>query len=347
MTPAHSLGIFRYCCCLCLCANVGGAASSRPRELVLGVVPSTIPVSGGDPDNGSGGGGGGPGPRTIDERYAEQLPGTGSHAASSSSSSSSSSLAAAKSAKSIGAPLDASDDFYSSGELRVATVSCGWRHTAAVTSCGRVLTWGDGNCGQLGHGTDASDLTPRVVDALWPAHPASAVACGDYHTVVLTRSGNVFTFGDNAYGELGHGGSGAALTVAPATMSTTIASSSSSSSASTTNGGSPMSTAPEHSPKLVRALRSKGVVAVDAGHSHSMAMTSAGEVYAWGRNQYGQLGTGDFVGQALPVLIEALPRCKSIACGGGFSAAVGVDGSLWTWGCDRNGQLGHGVERHS
>ncbi|XP_072201312.1 RCC1 domain-containing protein 1 [Excalfactoria chinensis] len=70
-------------------------------------------------------------------------------------------------------------------EPAVAAVSCGSRHTAAVTRGGELYTWGWGKYGQLGHGDRASCDQPRRVEQLWAEGlQAQEVVCGPWSTYV-------------------------------------------------------------------------------------------------------------------------------------------------------------------
>jgi alpha-tubulin suppressor-like RCC1 family protein len=64
-----------------------------------------------------------------------------------------------------------------------------------VTTLGELFTWGHGNFGQLGHGDFASELVPRRVDAL-DGEWVVAVAASGSHTIVVTRGGSVFGWGN-------------------------------------------------------------------------------------------------------------------------------------------------------
>ncbi|NXC41555.1 RCCD1 protein, partial [Penelope pileata] len=64
----------------------------------------------------------------------------------------------------------------------VSNVSCGSRHTAAVTRDGELYTWGWGKYGQLGHGGRASCDRPRRVGL--PGLRAQEVVCGPWNTYV-------------------------------------------------------------------------------------------------------------------------------------------------------------------
>ncbi|KMS98616.1 hypothetical protein BVRB_3g070590 [Beta vulgaris subsp. vulgaris] len=89
------------------------------------------------------------------------------------------------------------------------------------------------------------------------------------------------------------------------------------------------------------------VVSVSAGHYHSLVVTAEGELWAWGRNNEGQLG-GDLLEPRNlwnePKRVEGLSNVKVQAAfaSGVISVAIGDDGSIWTWGRSKRGQLGHG-----
>jgi alpha-tubulin suppressor-like RCC1 family protein len=84
----------------------------------------------------------------------------------------------------------------------VTKVAAGWSHSAALTREGRVLLWGRGNFGQLGHGTRADSASPRAVSLPADAGVAVDVACGSEHTLVLTERGVLFAWGWNEHGRL-------------------------------------------------------------------------------------------------------------------------------------------------
>lgn len=89
---------------------------------------------------------------------------------------------------------------------KVRHVRAGPHHAMLITEKGEVLTWGNGSDGQLGHGCDSDETSPRLVDALLP-HIIVDGECGVAHTAVVTVSGAVYVFGSNAHGQLGLRGS--------------------------------------------------------------------------------------------------------------------------------------------
>src|SRR5262249_12731361 len=82
-------------------------------------------------------------------------------------------------------------------------------------------------------------------------------------------------------------------------------------------------------------------VAVSAGTEHTLALTDQGEVFAWGSNANGQLGTGDNWGSILPVQVPGLTGATLISAGEQHSLAYRASGhTLWGWGSNSQGQIG-------
>ncbi|XP_067356937.1 probable E3 ubiquitin-protein ligase HERC3 isoform X1 [Channa argus] len=83
-------------------------------------------------------------------------------------------------------------------------ISCGKDHTATLTKHGVVFTFGSGQCGQLGHNSYCDELRPRVVAELWGSK-VTKIACGRHHTLVMTESKSIYSFGSMDQGQLGRG----------------------------------------------------------------------------------------------------------------------------------------------
>jgi alpha-tubulin suppressor-like RCC1 family protein len=88
--------------------------------------------------------------------------------------------------------------------VKAKQVACGYRHTAVCTEDGEVFTFGSGYYGKLGHGDKEDKTSPALVKALQGKH-ITHVQCGLSHTMALTSSGYVFTWGNRENGRLGHG----------------------------------------------------------------------------------------------------------------------------------------------
>ncbi len=87
--------------------------------------------------------------------------------------------------------------------VAVRCVAGGWRHSAAVTTDGAIYAWGWNKFGQLGLG-DALDRTaPAQLPGL--PQPVRTLSCGWRHTVAITESAEVYSWGRGVSGQLGHG----------------------------------------------------------------------------------------------------------------------------------------------
>ncbi|XP_029379415.1 probable E3 ubiquitin-protein ligase HERC3 [Echeneis naucrates] len=83
-------------------------------------------------------------------------------------------------------------------------ISCGKDHTAIFTKDGAVFTFGSGQHGQLGHNSFRDELRPRLVAELLGAK-VTKISCGRHHTLVLTDSMKIYSFGCSEQGQLGRG----------------------------------------------------------------------------------------------------------------------------------------------
>jgi alpha-tubulin suppressor-like RCC1 family protein len=131
---------------------------------------------------------------------------------------------------------------------------------------------------------------------------------GLYHTVALAEDGTVWTWGWNAYGQLGSG--------------------------STVDSSLP-----------VRIAILDDVRHVAAGMHYSLAVKGDGTVWAWGRNDYGQLGGYSSSQSDTPVHVRGLEDCVRVAAGGHHAAAVTGNGSVWAWGWDFVGRVERALPR--
>lgn len=166
---------------------------------------------------------------------------------------------------------------------RVYSVSCGPYHTAALSN--DVFTWGDGEHGRLGTGNLNLQRVPTVVPTL-RNQKISQLVCGGAHTAAITSKHEVYTWGANTYGQLGHG--------------TFTAS---------------------KFPRRVRLLTGKKIQSIALGTWHSVALAKGGDVYSWGFGGEGQLGLGHDESVTLPMIIAdvAGKGALSISCGAHFS----------------------------
>jgi alpha-tubulin suppressor-like RCC1 family protein len=136
--------------------------------------------------------------------------------------------------------------------------------------------------------------------------PTVPLAGGASHVLGVKAGGSLWAWGFDGYGQLGDGGSDT-----------------------------------QRAPVQVGGVAG-GWAAVSANSYYTMAIRTDGSLYAWGWNQYGQLGDGTNTDQPLPVLVGMDADWVSVSAGYGHALAVKADGSLWAWGSNDSGQLGLG-----
>lgn len=147
---------------------------------------------------------------------------------------------------------------------------------------------------------------------------AQPLAAGRDHSVARRTDRLVWTWGDNFYGQLGDG-------------------------------------SVIDRPHPVQVVHGDGeplaeIQAVAARGWHTLALNDDNRVWAWGRNDEGQLGDGTEIDRPHPVLVTReggalLGGVLQLASGEKHSVALGGDGRVWAWGSGNDGQLGDGEAR--
>ncbi|KAG9128903.1 hypothetical protein Leryth_009629 [Lithospermum erythrorhizon] len=184
---------------------------------------------------------------------------------------------------------------------------------------GDVFIWGEGmGDGVLGGGPQKiGSCYGLKMDSLLPKALESAVvldvqniACGARHAAVVTKQGEIFSWGEESGGSLGHGVDCDVL-----------------------------------HPKLIDSLSSMNIELVACGEYHTCAVTLSGDLYTWGDGHFGVLGHGNEVSHWVPKRVNGPLEgihVSSIACGPWHTAAVTSAGQLFTFGDGTFGVLGHG-----
>jgi alpha-tubulin suppressor-like RCC1 family protein len=88
--------------------------------------------------------------------------------------------------------------------------------------------------------------------------------------------------------------------------------------------------------------RASGKSRAAAGAYHTLAVRDDGTLWAWGRNNYGQLGDGGTTASTKPIRIGTATAWVAVAAGEDFSIGLRKDGTVWSWGRNTVGQLGNG-----
>ena len=197
--------------------------------------------------------------------------------------------------------------------LRIVHVAAGFNHSMLRSRPGGILTCGGGDLGQCGNGeTAAVNAPPGSVSGL-DATPASAIACGNFHSVALSREdGTVYTWGEGRYGRLGHGTVEIALT-----------------------------------PRIVSALLGVRISKIACGGACTACIDDTGGLWTWGSQTWGQCGHGGQSGGDVlePRRVAALDGVPLLAVDGAedHMLAVSSRGHVLAWGRACNGRLGSTV----
>ena len=184
--------------------------------------------------------------------------------------------------------------------------------TLAIGSDGKLYGCGYNGDGELGDATASGPYyvsQPRPI-GLPPGVAPEAIAEGYEDSLMIGSDGNLYTWGDNAYGELGNG-----------------------------------TTTEQNSPDVISLGPGVSPTAIAAYGYDSYAIGSDGRLYAWGWNAFGQLGDGTTSQQVSPeaITLAAGVSPKAIAPGDGYAFAIGSDGQLYGWGNNSVGYLGDGT----
>jgi alpha-tubulin suppressor-like RCC1 family protein len=181
------------------------------------------------------------------------------------------------------------------------------------------------------------------------------ITCGEDHTLLLDVEGNVWSFGLNLNGQLGHGH--VKTVERPAKINgfknkiSHIESEDNINFAVDEKGDSYMWPWTDKSGNInwhpLRLPFTEKISTVSCGHNFAIFLTSNGDVYSMGgTNKYGQLGHGDYNPVLRPRIIEFFTinneRINNISCGYKHCAARSLTGKVYTWGLGVKGQLGHG-----
>lgn len=219
-------------------------------------------------------------------------------------------------------PVNITSSFgYASGET-VVDIDTGGSNTGAVTSTGRVFTFGSNNIGQLGDGTTINRTTPTEITSRFPSFLSGEKVVSIYtsrngHFLALTSSGRLFSWGNAINGQLGDG--------------------------TTVNKNAPVNITGQYN------LASGETIAQVDSSNGLLALTSTGRVFYNGNSRNGQSGDGT------TLTTIATPRNTTaryplapgetiikITLGFTHAGALTSKGKLFMWGGNFDGQIGNG-----
>jgi alpha-tubulin suppressor-like RCC1 family protein len=185
-----------------------------------------------------------------------------------------------------------------------------------------------------------------------------AVSGGSGHSIALKADRTLWTWGDDAFGQLGNGATGDALSPAQVLTSVVSASTGERHTLAAKNDGSLWSWGNQTYGRLGAGAGSSNTqsptqvsgftnaIAVSAGYEHSLVLKSDGSVWSFGHNPDGRLGDGSTTDRNTPVQVVGLTGIVAIAAARQASYALQTDGAgggiVWAWGDNTFGQLGDG-----
>lgn len=176
---------------------------------------------------------------------------------------------------------------------------------------GLVLTFGQGDVGQLGLGPDITERgRPSLISNL---ENVTDICAGGMHTICLTKSGSVYSFGCDDEGALGREAND------------------------------------ENSFEPGEVVLPGPVIQVSAGDSHSAALLEDGRVFAWGsfRDSHGAMGLTTAKKETKPIQLLPDKTVTKIASGADHLVLLTSEGEIFTCGCAEQGQLGRVSNRFS
>jgi alpha-tubulin suppressor-like RCC1 family protein len=195
-------------------------------------------------------------------------------------------------------------------------ITAGKRHMLALTSAGVAYAWGYGTYGRLGDNTSSNRSSPvTVVGGIttW-----SKISAGGDHSHGLTSAGVAYAWGYNAKGMLGDG--------------------------TTVNRLSPVTVVGGITTWSQISAGIDPLGSWSTGAPHSLGLTSAGVMYAWGGASYGRLGDNTTVSKSSPVtVVGGITTWSKISAGGTHSMGLTSTGIAYAWGKNEYGQLGDGT----
>ncbi|MCL2164838.1 MAG: hypothetical protein FWH55_10725 [Oscillospiraceae bacterium] len=207
----------------------------------------------------------------------------------------------------------------------ITKISTSGFHTCAIDSFGQVYCWGYNYMGLLGNNSYTNQNTPVAVNTTAGTGDMAGktivqVSTGSSHTCALDSVGYVYCWGANGNGQLGDNSSSQKYT--PVAVNTTAG---------------------------TGDMNSKTITQITIGDGwFTCALDTAGQVYCWGQNNYGQLGDNSFTDSLTPVAVNTSvgtgvmngKAITQIAAGIYHVCALDNTSQIYCWGRNNLGQLG-------
>ncbi len=196
----------------------------------------------------------------------------------------------------------------------IVEMSCGAFHSMVLTLNNEVHVWGYNGFGQIGNGSEEFfHLIPIKLNE-FNDEKVISISCGFRHSMALTDCGHVYSWGENEFGQLG-------LEESEETCYTYRA-----------------RRLKEIRPKLIIVKSESNpnvfVTKISCGLAHSLLLSRDGDIYAFGRNNCGQIGNNCKINQLIPHKLYSSVKFIDIATHFRYhiSIAVSVEKTFYVWG---------------
>ena len=238
---------------------------------------------------------------------------------------------------------------------KIKQVSCGENFTFCVDEEGFIWSFGRNSNGQLGIKSPSSLLIPQKIKEDIP--PVVSVSCGYSHTLIITNDSNLWSTGNNKFGQLCLGKEiNQSSTFQKTSFSNILKISSGRCYSLIQNDKGEIFSCgfnssgqcglghfyhPQITPSLIPNLPSN-IIEFVCGSFHSLFLDCEGNVFSVGENEDGQLGLGHNQIQNVLNQIPNIPPIQYISCSHDSSYLIDLEGNVWSFGGNRAGQLGQG-----
>ena len=188
--------------------------------------------------------------------------------------------------------------------FNIKSVCCSGNHTICLDYDGIVFTFGDNEFGQLGIGKDSEWLPYTHEPQKLHLPSIRQISCGFDFTICLSEDSDLYSFGNNEFGELGLGNN-----------------------------------EPCNFPQKIESL--SNIDFIECGDDHAVCKTFSGDVYVWGCNNNEQLGIGTTIDQNIPIICDDWPDdIIDVKCGDSYTLVLTLKQEVYSCGFGIYGQLG-------
>jgi len=190
-------------------------------------------------------------------------------------------------------------------DYHIIDIACGYEHNIALTDNGHILAFGSNYFGAIGNGDKNGQMIPQKIEYVFPDKIIS-ICCGSYHSMTLTKCGQVYSWGLNSSGQLGIDSFSNKLT-----------------------------------PQSIDHLKGIAIKKIVCGPFYSLFLSDEGDVYACGDNSCGQLGIARKNDENRPCQIKVDVRFVDIYATHleDLSIALSQNGRCYVWGTQLDDQV--------